>query len=102
MVETNAFTMCLDWKGDLWISGWDCGIFHYSIEESCFKNYLTDRGRPILQGRIHTIKAFEPNKIYIGSDQGLTLFDPSTQNTLPLLTTETIAVVYLMTLSMIS
>lgn len=79
MVETNAFTMCLDWKGDLWISGWDCGIFHYSIEESCFKNYLTDRGRPILQGRIHTIKAFEPNKIYIGSDQGLTLFDPSTQ-----------------------
>ena len=101
MVETNAFTMCLDWKGDLWISGWDCGIFHYSIEESCFKNYLTDRGRPILQGRIHTIKAFEPNKIYIGSDQGLTLIHLR-KNTLPLLTTETIAVVYLMTLSMIS
>lgn len=79
MVEKNAFTMCLDWKGDLWISGWDCGIFHYSLDDSCFKNYLTENGRPILQGRIHTIKSFEPNMIYIGSDQGLTLFNPSLQ-----------------------
>ena len=77
MVEKNAFTMCLDWKGDLWIGGWDCGIFHYSLDESCFENYLTDSGRPILYGRIHTIKAFEPNMIYIGSDHGLTLFNPS-------------------------
>ncbi|RHH84925.1 hybrid sensor histidine kinase/response regulator [Bacteroides caccae] len=78
-VETNVFTMCLDWKGDIWIAGWDCGIFHYSIKESSFKNYLMDKGQPILQGRIHTIKAFGPNNIYIGSDQGLTLFNPSTQ-----------------------
>lgn len=61
-----------------------------------------DKGQPILQGRIHTIKAFGPNNIYIGSDQGLTLFNPSTQNTLPRPITGTIVAVYLMISSMIS
>lgn len=40
IAESNAFTMCLDSEGNIWVSGWDSGVFHYDIENSRFRNYL--------------------------------------------------------------
>lgn len=75
IAESNAFTMCLDSEGNIWVSGWDSGVFHYDIENSRFRNYLMNDKTPVLQGRIHTIKELDKNILYIGSDHGLTLFN---------------------------
>ena len=68
----NAFTMCLDWEGDLWIGGWDSGIFHYDKESGIFTNHMTNSRGPLLKGRIHTLAEPEPGRLLIGSDAGLT------------------------------
>lgn len=76
--EKNAFSMCLDWEGNIWIGGWNSGIFHYDKEENTFTNYLSSHGNPTLKGRIHTIVEPEPGRLLIGSDQGLTDFNYNT------------------------
>lgn len=74
----NAFNMCTDWEGNLWITGWDCGIFHYNKESGVFTNHLTRWGRPILSGRIHTITEPEQGILLIGSDEGITSLNYTT------------------------
>lgn len=78
--EKNAFSMCLDWEDNLWIGGWDSGLFHYNTKEDTFKNYLVNGNKPILNGRIHTINEISPGKLLLGSDEGLTSFDVKTRH----------------------
>ncbi|MBQ8483315.1 MAG: response regulator [Bacteroidales bacterium] len=78
ITERNAFCMCLDWEGNLWIGGWNCGIFHYNKEDGTFTNHLTIQGEPVLKGRIHTIVESEPGRLLLGSDQGLTEYNYNT------------------------
>lgn len=73
--EKNAFSMCFDWEGNLWIGGWDSGLFHYDKNTGIFTNYLYRSGRPVLPGRIHTIVEPEPGRLLVGSDAGLTDFN---------------------------
>ena len=63
--------------GDLWIAGWDSGIFRYDKETGIFTNYLADGGKPVFKGRIHAVKEIDPGIVYFGSDKGLTVFDSS-------------------------
>jgi signal transduction histidine kinase/DNA-binding response OmpR family regulator len=76
--EKNAFSMCLDWEDNIWIGGWDSGLFYYNTKENTFKNYLVNGNKPILNGRIHTINEISPGKLLLGSDEGLTSFDIKT------------------------
>ncbi|MCM1176290.1 MAG: response regulator [Bacteroides sp.] len=76
VIEKNAFSMCLDWEGNLWIAGWDSGIFHYDTQTGLFTNYLYTAAGPVFKGRIHVIKELEPGKIYLGSDHGASVFEP--------------------------
>lgn len=62
---------------DLWIAGWDSGIFHYDKETGIFTNYLFDGKTPAFSGRMHTIRELEPGIVYFGSDHGLTVFNSS-------------------------
>lgn len=75
ITEQNVFSMCLDWEGNIWLAGWNSGIFHYNIKTGVFRNYLTKSGNPRLKGRIHTINELEPGNIYIGSDHGMSIFN---------------------------
>lgn len=76
--ESNAFSMCQDYQGNLWIAGWDSGVFCYNKSAGRFRSYLIERGKPVLKGRIHTIREIEPGRLMLGSDSGLTSFEPAT------------------------
>ncbi len=76
--EKNAFSMCLDWEDNIWLGGWDSGLFYYNTKEDTFKNYLFNGNKPILNGRIHTINEISPGILLLGSDEGLTYFDSKT------------------------
>lgn len=78
MTESNAFSMCEDYLGNLWIVGWDSGVFCYNKSTGRFRNYLTSNGKPLLKGRIHTIREIDPGRFMLGSDSGLTCFEPET------------------------
>lgn len=78
IVESNAFSMCQDHLGNLWIAGWDSGIFCYNKQSGQFRNYLMKNGKPYLKGRIHSIREIEPGRLMLGSDAGLTSFEPET------------------------
>ncbi len=75
ITERNVFSMCADWEGNLWLAGWDSGIFHYNVETNTFTNHLTEAGVPVLKGRIHTINELDPGNIYIGSDHGMSIYN---------------------------
>lgn len=78
VAESNAFSMCQDYQGNLWIAGWNSGIFCYNKSSGLFRNYLTKNEIPHLKGRIHTIREIEPGRFMLGSDCGLTSFEPAT------------------------
>ena len=78
ITESNAFSMCEDYLGNLWIAGWDSGVFCYNKSTGKFRNYLTKNGVPLLKGRIHIIREIEPGRFMLGSDSGLTSFEPET------------------------
>ena len=75
ITEKNAYSMCLDYSGDLWIAGWDNGIFHFDKESESFTNYLTQNGKAVIEGRIHTLTESEPGIVILGSDHGITFFN---------------------------
>ncbi|MDE6871540.1 MAG: hypothetical protein K2O58_00965 [Bacteroidales bacterium] len=75
ITEKNAFSMCLDWEGNIWVAGWDSGIFHYNTETGLFTNYLYTSSGPLLKGRVHVMKELEPGHICIGSDHGISFFE---------------------------
>lgn len=78
MTESNAFSMCEDYLGNLWIVGWDSGVFCYNKSSGQFRNYLTNNRKPLIKGRIHIIREIEPGRFMLGSDSGLTCFEPET------------------------
>lgn len=76
MVEmAKSFTMCTDWSGNLWIAGWDSGIFHYDKTKDRFTSYLFRNGKSLIPGRIHSINEISPGVVLIGSDYGLGKFE---------------------------
>lgn len=74
----RAFSLCIDWEGQLWIGGWDQGIFRYNNESGLFSYHLAKNGRPELKGRIHKIVEKSPGILYLGSDNGLTIYNANT------------------------
>ena len=67
----RIFSMCPDYSGGIWLSGWDSGIFHLDGETSRVRSFLTVPGSHPFQGRIHVVREVEPGRLLFGCDDGL-------------------------------
>lgn len=75
--ENKAFSLCCDHLGNIWIGGWDKGIFMYDRENKTFTGHMSRNGKAIHNGRIHTIREISPGIIGYGCDYGFVIVDIS-------------------------
>ncbi|WP_417129806.1 two-component regulator propeller domain-containing protein [Phocaeicola sp.] len=62
----------------IWIGTWEKGIWKLNTQTREVEKYLTpEKGKSILH--IHSIIEYSPEIFFIGSDDGLTIFNPITQ-----------------------
>lgn len=60
----------------IWIGTWDKGLWKLDPQTKQVEKYLTE-GKGILH--IHSILEYSPELLFIGSDDGLTIFNPVTK-----------------------
>lgn len=74
--KLRSYSMLEDTFGSIWIGTWTNGLFEIDKKNGVKGNYLnTDNGDKILH--IHSMMEYEPGKILIGSNDGLTSFNVS-------------------------
>lgn len=67
-----------DSSNHIWIGTWDKGLWKLNPRTKQVEKYLTEeKGKGILH--IHSILEYSPELLLIGSDDGLTIFNPVTQ-----------------------
>jgi signal transduction histidine kinase/ligand-binding sensor domain-containing protein/DNA-binding response OmpR family regulator len=75
--DISVYKIFEDSNGILWFGSWDKGIFRLNKEDKSITKYLSpEHPGGILH--IHEICEYKPNKLLIGSDDGLSLFDTNT------------------------
>lgn len=63
---------------NIWIGTWEKGLWKLNPHTRQVEKYLTgEKGKGILH--IHSILEYSPELLLIGSDDGLTIFNPVTQ-----------------------
>ncbi len=69
----STFSLCEDFRGNLWLGGWENGLFRYDREKSEFTSYrpVSENGAKLYAGRIHVIAETEPGTISYGCDNGI-------------------------------
>lgn len=78
--STGVYSMALweDSSHQLWIGTWEKGLWKLDPQTKQVEKYFTpDNGKSILH--IHSIIEYSPEIFFIGSDDGLTIFNPITQ-----------------------
>lgn len=76
----SIYSMALweDSSNHIWIGTWDKGLWKLDPRTKQVEKYLTgEKGKGILH--IHSILEYSPELLLIGSDDGLTIFNPVTQ-----------------------
>lgn len=76
----SIYSMALweDSSNHIWIGTWDKGLWKLNPRTKQVEKYLTgEKGKGILH--IHSILEYSPELLLIGSDDGLTIFNPVTQ-----------------------
>lgn len=76
----SIYSMALweDSSNHIWIGTWDKGLWKLDPRTKQVEKYLTgEEGKGILH--IHSILEYSPELLLIGSDDGLTIFNPVTQ-----------------------
>lgn len=76
----SIYSMALweDSSNHIWIGTWDKGLWKLDPRTKQVEKYLTgEKGKSILH--IHSILEYSPELLLIGSDDGLTIFNPVTQ-----------------------
>lgn len=76
----GVFSMALweDRTHHIWIGTWEKGLWKLNPQTRLVEKYMTpDKGKSILH--IHSIIEYSPEILFIGSDDGLTIFNPNTQ-----------------------
>lgn len=76
----SIYSMALweDSSNHIWIGTWDKGLWKLDPRTKQVEKYLTgEKGEGILH--IHSILEYSPELLLIGSDDGLTIFNPVTQ-----------------------
>lgn len=68
-----------DSDGDLWLGTWEGGLARYNKTTDTFTSYFRKDDSPYIT-HIRTIFEYEKNKLFIGSDDGLYLFDKISKN----------------------
>lgn len=74
----GVYSMAL-WEDNshyIWIGTWDKGLWKLDPQTKQVEKYLTE-GKGILH--IHSILEYSPELLFIGSDDGLTIFNPVTK-----------------------
>ena len=69
----------------IWIGTWDKGLWKLDPQTKQVEKYLTE-GKGILH--IHSILEYSPELLFIGSDDGLTIFNPVTHEVFSMIITE--------------
>ena len=75
----SIYSMALweDSSNHIWIGTWDKGLWKLDPRTKQVEKYLTgEKGKGILH--IHSILEYSPELLFIGSDDGLTIFNPVT------------------------
>lgn len=74
----SIYSMALweDSSNHIWIGTWDKGLWKLDPQTKQVEKYLTE-GKGILH--IHSILEYSPELLFIGSDDGLTIFNPVTK-----------------------
>lgn len=67
----RIFSLCPDYSGGIWLSGWNSGIFHLDVENGRTRSFRPSWEKKPLKGRIHTVKEVEPGHLLFGCDDGL-------------------------------
>lgn len=78
--KESIYSMALweDSSNHIWIGTWDKGLWKLDPRTKQVEKYLTgEKGKGILH--IHSILEYSPELLLIGSDDGLTIFNPVTQ-----------------------
>lgn len=78
--SAGMFSMAMweDSAGNLWIGTWDKGLWKLNTQTHEVQKFLVSpSGKGVLH--IHSIMEYSPNIFFIGSDEGLTIFNPTTQ-----------------------
>lgn len=73
-----SMAMWEDTSCNLWIGTWEKGLWKLNVQTHEVQKYLaSERGKGVLH--IHSIMEYSPGIFFIGSDEGLTIFDSATQ-----------------------
>ena len=76
----STFSLCEDFRGNIWLGGWENGLFRYDREKSEFTSYrpVSENGTKLYAGRIHVIAETGPGIISYGCDNGIVNLNTTT------------------------
>jgi signal transduction histidine kinase/ligand-binding sensor domain-containing protein/DNA-binding response OmpR family regulator len=71
--DDDIITIYEDSRGRLWLGTWLKGVQEFDKHSGFVKTYLNPSGKQIMH--IHSLAEYKPGKLFIGSDEGIILFD---------------------------
>ncbi len=71
--DDDILTIFEDSSRKLWLGTWLNGVQEFDKHSGEVRTYFDPSGEPVMH--IHSIAEYEPGKLFVGSDEGLILFD---------------------------
>lgn len=80
-VNNGIYSMAIDIdeKNNIWIGTWSDGLWYLDTNNHTFEKYLDPNINPQGITHIHSIEKYNDTTLFIGSDNGLTIFNTQTK-----------------------